>query len=176
MKKFLILALCLLAQFQVLAKADQALPTVESVDIGRFIGKWYAVSSLPQRFTRDCLGQTAEYSIRSENSINVLNTCLKKNNKSETIKGKAVVANPETNAELIVTFENFFTRLFRVKGDYNVILLDEGYENLLVGSKNRKSLWLMSRTPVMDEAVYKQYMDYAKSLGFDTSKLVISRF
>lgn len=156
--------------------SDAPLPTVSNVDIGRFIGKWYAVASLPQRFTRDCLGQTADYSIRSESSINVLNTCLKKNNKIETIKGKAVVSNPETNAELVVTFDNFFTRLFRVKGDYNVVRLDAAYENLLVASKDRKSLWIMSRTPNMDEEVYVEYMSYARSLGFDTSKLVISKF
>lgn len=161
--------------FEVLAKT-QPLPTVGSVDIGRFIGKWYSVASLPQIFTRNCLGQTADYSIRSENSINVLNTCLKKNNKIDTIKGKAVVINPETNAELVVTFDNFFTRLFRVKGDYNVVRLDESYENLIVGSKDRKSLWIMSRTPNMDEAVYAEYVAYARSLGYDTSKLLISHF
>lgn len=169
--------LLLTFSFQEIVKAHEApLPTVKNVDIGRFIGKWYAVSALSQRFTRDCLGQTAEYSIRSANSINVLNTCLKKNNKVETIKGKAVVANPETNAELIVTFDNFFTRLFRVKGDYNVVRLDDSYENLIVGSKDRKSLWIMSRTPNMDESVYAEYVAYAKSLGFETSKLVISKF
>ncbi len=159
-----------------MAKEARPLPTVESVDIGRFIGKWYAVSSLTQRFTRDCVAQTAEYGIRSENSITVLNTCYKEHGKIKTIKGQAVVANPKTNAELIVTFNNFFTRLFRVKGDYNVVKLDSGYENLIVGSKDRKSLWIMSRTPNMDEAVYKEYVAYAKSLGFNTEELVISKF
>ena len=155
---------------------ERTLPTVKSVDIGKFIGKWYAVSSLPQRFTKKCLSQNAEYSIRSADSINVLNTCIKKDNKIETIKGKAVVANPETNAELIVTFDNFFTRLFRVKGDYNIVALDSDYQNLIVGSRDRKSLWIMSRTPNMDEAVFKEYVAYAATLGFDTKALVDSKY
>lgn len=155
---------------------ERSLPTVKSVDIGRFIGKWYSVSSLPQRFTKNCLSQNAEYSIRSANSINVLNTCIKKGNKIETIKGKAVVANPETNAELVVTFDNFFTRLFRVKGDYNILALDSDYENLIVGSRDRKSLWIMSRTPNMDEAVFNEYVAYAASLGFNTKALINSKY
>ncbi len=176
MKKFLAFVMLFTSLVACASTHVQPLPTANSVDIGRFIGKWYAVSLLQQRFTRNCLGQTAEYSIRSENSINVLNTCLKKDNKIETIKGKAVVANPKTNAELIVTFDNFFTRLFRVKGDYNVIKIDEGYENLIVGSKDRKSLWIMSRTPNMDEEVLKEYTAYAKSIGFNTDELVLSKF
>ena len=155
---------------------ENSLPTASNVDIGRYIGKWYAVASLPQFFTKKCLGQTAEYQIIGEGKISVLNTCLKANDKIKTIKGQAVVSNTKTNAELIVTFNNFWTKLFRVKGDYTIIKLSEGYDTVLVGSKDRKSLWIMSRTPAIDEAIYSEYVNTAKVNGFPVEKLVQSTF
>ncbi len=159
-----------------LSSFAQTITTASSVDVSRYIGKWYAHYSLPQFFTRKCKGQTAEYEIINAKKISVFNTCLK-NKGDTTIKGQAVITNTKTNAELEVTFNNFFTRLFRVKGDYNIMKLDPNYEYVLVGSINRKSLWLMSRTPVeIPEAVVKEYLDLAQKDGFDISKLQKSRF
>jgi len=70
-----------------------------------------------------------------------------------------------------VTFDNFWTRLFRVKGDYTIIKLDENYEHVLVGSKDRKSLWILSRHPVMPEDVIKEYESIASQEGFQVSRL-----
>lgn len=151
------------------------LPTVDYVEVPRYIGKWYAISALPQFFTRNCKAQTAEYEIINSQTISVLNTCLKEKGK-ETIKGQAVVSNASTNAELIVTFDSFFTRLFRVKGDYNIIKLDKDYQYVMVASDNRKSLWIMSRQPNMPEAIYRDYVEYAKTLNFPVEHLVISQF
>lgn len=174
MKRLLILATLFLSANAFSAHAN--LPTVESVDIARYIGKWYAVSSLPQSFTKKCLSQTAEYGILNEKTISVLNTCYKKNGKTTDIEGKAVVADSRTNAKLVVTFNNFFTRLFRVKGDYTIIKLSEGYDTVLVGSSDRKSLWIMSRTPSIAPEIYTEYKNYARTLGFEVSKMVDSVF
>ena len=104
--------------------ANSTLPTAEHVDVAQYVGKWYAVTALPQFFTRKCVSQTAEYAIKSANSITVLNTCFKANGSTKTIQGQAVVVNPKTNANLEVTFNNFWTKLFRVKGDYTIIKLE----------------------------------------------------
>lgn len=162
--------------FSLNAFANQSLPTASHVDINQYIGKWYAITSLPQFFTRKCAAQTADYAIKSANSISVLNTCIYKNGSTKTINGEAVVANPKTNAELIVTFDNFWTKLFRVKGDYTIIKLDDSYSTVLIGSKDRKSLWLMARSPYLSEEVKKEYITYAQSLGFETSQLIDSKF
>jgi apolipoprotein D and lipocalin family protein len=156
--------------------ANDSLPTASHVDVNQYVGKWYTISSLPQSFTKKCVGQTADYAIKSANSISVLNTCIRKDNSTKTIEGQAVVANPKTNAELIVTFNNFWTKLFHVKGDYTIIKLDDSYSTVLVGSKNRKSMWILARTPYIDEVTKMDYINYAKSLGFDTAKLVDSKF
>lgn len=148
----------------------EPLRTAEFVDVGRYVGKWYTIKAFPQFFTQSCKGQTAEYSVIDEKTISVLNTCIKKRGKSY-IKGKAVVKNTKTNAELVVTFDNFFTRLFRVKGDYTIIRLDQDYEYVLVGSKDRKSLWILSRQPEIPEDVIKDYETTASEEGFQVSRL-----
>ncbi|MBC7538477.1 MAG: lipocalin family protein [Bacteriovorax sp.] len=173
MKK-LLLSLCLLVSCS--SFAESKLPTANNVDIGRYIGKWYAVSSLPQFFTRKCIAQTADYGILNAKTISVLNTCIKENGKETNIEGQAVVVDPKTNARLEVTFNNFFTRLFRVKGEYVIIKLSEGYDTVLIGSTDRKSLWIMSRTPSIDEAIFAEYKEFAKILGFNTAKLIDSKF
>lgn len=173
MKK-LLLILCLVSSQSLFAHT--ALPTASNVDVGRYIGKWYAVTALPQFFTKNCVAQTAEYGIVNEKTISVLNTCFKENGKTTDIKGQAVVVDPKTNARLEVTFNNFFTRLFRVKGEYVIIKLSEGYDTVLVGSSDRKSLWILSRTPAIDPDTYAEYRNYAKELGFPVNKLVDSKF
>lgn len=173
--KRLISLLMLLTMVSCFETGGEPLPTASYVEIDRYLGKWYAVTALPQFFTKKCIAQTADYAALSENSISVLNTCIKKKGVT-TIKGKAVVVNEATNAELLVTFDNFFTRLFKVKGDYTIIELDPEYRYVLVGSKDRKSLWLLSRTKSIPEEVRKEYEDIAKAEGFPVEKLVDSKF
>lgn len=156
--------------------AGSALPTPKNVDIARYVGKWYAVSSLPQFFTRSCIGQTAEYQLLSSNSVSVLNTCYKKNGKTSYIEGQAIVKDPTTNARLEVIFNNFFTRLFHIKGEYVIIKLSEDYDTVLVGTTDRRSLWIMSRTPNISPKLLAEYISEAKSLGFSIEKLITSKF
>lgn len=157
-------------------RVNSPLPTAKNVDIAQYIGKWYSISALPQFFTRKCISQTAEYGILNEGTISVLNTCYKENGKTANIKGKAVVVDTQTNARLEVTFDSFFTKLFRVKGEYVIIKLSEGYDTVLIGSTDRKSLWLMARTPGIDPQVFDEYKKYASELGFPVSELVDSKF
>jgi apolipoprotein D and lipocalin family protein len=159
-----------------IAMAESTLPTAEHVDIGRYIGKWYAVESLPQFFTRKCVAQSAEYGIINESTISVHNICYKKNGETSGIQGQAVVKDAKTNARLEVTFNSFWTRLFNVKGEYVIIKLTEGYDAVMIGTTDRKSLWIMSRTPSIDPDTLKEFKDLAEELGFETNKLISSKF
>lgn len=169
-----ILTLSLLLAISFTAKAE-SIATKKIIDVNQYIGKWYAISSLPQFFTRKCLYQTAEYDILAEDKISVKNKCFKKR-KISTINGEARVLNKKTNAELEVRFYNFFTRLFRVRGDYQIIEIDPNYDFVMVGSSDRKSLWIMSRTKEMPEEVYNQYVERAKELLFPIDHLVHAKF
>ncbi|MGE3608338.1 MAG: lipocalin family protein [Bacteriovoracaceae bacterium] len=167
----LLLALTLNFSF---AKGE--LRTASHVDVERYLGKWYTISSLPQFFTRKCVAQTADYDLINAQTISVLNTCIKANGSTTTINGQAVIVNAQTNAELEVTFNSFWTRLFRVKGDYTIVKLDPEYQYVLVASKNRKSMWILSRTKTMPESIYNEYVAEAKSQGFAVEKLEFSKF
>lgn len=165
----------LLFSFQVFAGGQPSVATSEVIDIQKYLGKWYAISDIPQFFTRKCLYQTAEYGLKSEVEISVKNTCYAAK-KTNAIYGQAKVVNFETNSELIVTFNTFWTRLFRVKGDYNIIKIDPNYDYVMVGGNNRSNLWIMSRRPNMPEEIYTEYTEYAKSLGFNIKLLRKAQF
>ena len=131
---------------------------------------------MPQFFTRKCVGQSAEYGIINEKTISVHNVCYKENGNTKDIFGKGVIQDTPNNARLIITFDNFWTKLFRVKGDFNIIKLGEGYDSVMVGSADRKSLWIMSRTPTIDPATLQDYKTQAKTLGFSAEKLKDSKY
>ena len=174
MKK-IVLLLSLVFSFSIFAKPGP-LPVENDVDVARFVGKWYTVTSLPQFFTRKCVGQSAEYGIINEKVISVHNVCYKESGKTKDIFGKGVIQDAPNNARLIITFDNFWTKLFRVKGDFNIIKLSEGYDSVMVGSSDRKSLWIMSRTPAIDPVILQDYKTQAKALGFLTEKLKDSKY
>ena len=151
-------------------------PTVSYVDLNKYIGTWYAITSLPQFFTRKCTSQMAEYQIIDSQTISVLNTCLNGGKKWTDIKGKAYVYNQTTQAHLKVQFDPFWFKLFGLKGDYRILKIDDDYTLSLVGSGDRKSLWLLARSKNIDPELKKEYINYAASLGYDTTKLSDSQF
>ena len=171
--KFLI---AILFTTSIFAGNQASVATSDIIDANKFVGKWYAISSLPQFFSKSCIAQTAEYEVLSETKISVKNTCLKKKNKKSLIFGEANIVNEVTNSELTVQFYTWWARLFKIKGDYNIIKIDPNYEYVIVGSNDRKSLWIMSRRPSMDEFTYSEYVEFAKMKGFAVKDLQFSKF
>lgn len=119
------------------------------------------------RFQKGCVCTYAEYSISPKGHVVVYNRCIK-NGKVSDITGKAF-ANDSTNAKLSVQF------FWPFKGDYWIIALDENYQWALVGSPNRKTLWVLCRQQQMDETTYQNILKIATLRGFDTNKLVKSQ-
>lgn len=147
------------------------LDVVDEVDINRYIGKWYEIALLPNSFEEGCNCTTAEYSIIDSVTIRVTNTCNKDsvNGEIDKANGKAFVVDGSNNAKLKVQF------FWPFKGDYWIIDLDEvNYQYAIVGSPNRKYLWILARTPKMDESLYKSLVDKCKAMNFDVSKLVLT--
>ena len=153
---------------------ERSLRVVPSVDLKRYAGRWYEVARLPNKFQEDCAGDvTAEYSLRNDGKISVVNRCLKQNGKTEVAKGVARVADKTTNAKLEVRFApGFLSFLPQVWGDYQIIDLAPDYTYAVVGDQTRRFLWVLSRTPQLDDAAYKQAVNSAAAQGFDTSRLM----
>jgi apolipoprotein D and lipocalin family protein len=144
------------------------LKVVPYVELNRYLGKWYEIASFPQSFQKGCTGVTAEYSLRSDGDIRVVNTCRlgSLDGKLKVAEGKAWVTDATTNAKLRVQF------FWPFSGKYWIVDLGENYEYAVVGHPNRDYLWILSRTPQMDPAVYDRIVSRVRDLSFDTSRLV----
>ena len=147
--------------------------TVPSVDLERYAGKWFEVARLPTRFQKDCIGATAEYRLLDERKVQVINTCYRSDGTVRDIEGVARVVDP-SGAKLEVRFDNFFFKLFGwlVKPNYWILDLAEDYGYAVVGSPDRKYLWVLSREPTMDEALYERLMERAAAQGFDVERIL----
>jgi apolipoprotein D and lipocalin family protein len=145
----------------------QELQTVPFVDLNKYPGKWYEIASFPQRFQKGCHCTTAEYTLSDKGYVIVENRCRRDsvNGKASYIKGKAFVDKNSGNAKLKVQF------FWPFKGKYWIIDLADDYSYAAVSHPNKKYLWILSRTPKMNDAVYQQIVVRLKTKGFDLSKL-----
>lgn len=143
------------------------LRTVPSVDLDRYVGKWYEIASFPVWFQRRCAGgTTAEYTAREDGTIAVKNQCFDKNDRPIVADGTATVVPDSGNAKLKVRFFGPFA------GDYWILALDEkNYQWSLVGHPSRNYLWILSRTPEMSDAVYGEIVAAAAAQGYDVTRL-----
>lgn len=153
------------------------LPTVPFVDLNRYTGTWYEIARLPMWFQRHCVDSRTTYSTREDGRIGVRNECLTDAGEHEHIEGIARVVDPQTNARLSVMFDNFFARLFGSSrdGNYWILELDPEYRTAMVGTPDRRYLWILSRTPQLDDTSYQQFVEQARQLGFPVSSLIRTR-
>ncbi len=144
------------------------LGTVAHVDLGRYVGTWYEIAAFPQRFQRGCTATTATYTLRPDGDLDVLNSCRKGALEGEerSARGRARVVDRATNAKLEVSFFRPFW------GDYWIIDLADDYSYAVVGHPGRDYLWILGRTPAMDEATYQGIVTRLQSQGYETARLV----
>jgi len=142
--------------------------TVKSLDLQRYMGKWYEIARFDHRFERGLVGCTAEYTLLPDGKIQVLNSGYKNDFSGEykIAKGKAKLPNPAEPGKLKVSFFLWFY------GDYFVMELDKDYNYVLIGSSSDKYLWILSRTPQLSEQTLNLLLEKAKQRGYDTSKLI----
>ncbi len=149
------------------AKSDSPLTVVDTVNLKRYLGMWYEIASYPSWFQKGCTGSTAEYNLLSDGKIQVINRCHKDSLEGplKVSKGKAEVVDTTTNAKLKIWF------FWPFKGDYWIIDLNPDYQWAVVGEPSRKYLWILSRTPTMDGAIYQEILEKLPQKGYDPAKL-----
>jgi apolipoprotein D and lipocalin family protein len=147
--------------------SEPPLTTVASVDLDRYLGRWYEIARLPNAFEEDCEGVTADYARRPDGLISVRNTCRQgaPDGKTKTAEGRARVVDTTTNAKLEVSFFGPFW------GDYWILDLADDYSLSLVGEPSGRYLWILSRTATVEETTKAAALGKLTALGYDVSKL-----
>ena len=150
---------------------DSSIPlrSVENFELDRYLGLWFNISNYDVSFQRGCQNTTAEYNLMSNGRVEVINSCRKGGPGSdfEIAEGVARIRNPERPSELQVRF----SRLQRWMDNYWVILLDEDYQWAVVGEPSGRFLWVISRTPELDEELYADILEEIEALGYPTQTL-----
>ena len=143
------------------AKLDNS--TVKSVDLSRYLGSWYEIARFDHSFERGMEYAMAHYTMRDDGKIDVLNTGIK-DGRAKDAKGIAKTTNRQGLLRV-----SFFGPFF---SDYRIMLLDENYQYVLVGGSTNRFLWILSRTPQLDEATLSLILAEADRRGYDTTRLL----
>jgi len=159
-------------------KPKQLLEAVPSVDIVRYCGTWYEIARLPNSFQEKCAGDvTATYTLLEGGKIKVVNRCRLVDGEMTEAEGRAKRAdNDQPNSKLKVRFAPaILSFLPFVWGNYWIVELDTAYTYAVVGEPDRKYLWILSRSPKMDESLVQGILGRMKEKGFDVSKVMMTK-
>jgi apolipoprotein D and lipocalin family protein len=154
-----------------------AVRPVQDVDLARYAGRWYEVARFPNRFQAKCTGETtADYELLPNGQVRVVNACRQADGGIARVEGRARLAQRHGPAsKLKVRFApRWLSFLPMVWGDYWILDLTDDYSAALVGDPHRAYLWILSRTPQLDEAVYRRMVAAAAAQGFDVARLIQS--
>lgn len=163
-----ILVALALASGSLWAETNKPLDLVPALDLPRYLGRWYEVARYQHGFEKTLVGATAEYALREDGKVSVLNSGFKKTLEGKYTDVKAVAWRPDdaVPGALKVKFFGLFT------SDYLVFGLDDvDYQWALVGNNSRKYLWFLSRTPEVAPELLEKMKGIAEAQGYDLSKL-----
>lgn len=137
----------------------------EDVDLERYLGTWYEVARFEgMPFQEGCRGTTADYSLREDGRIQVVNRCVRE---GELAEARGVARRAEAGGSPARLEVSFFWPFW---GDYWILAVEED-RYALVGSPDRDRLWMLSREPAMAPALYDRLMAWAAAQGFDISRV-----
>jgi apolipoprotein D and lipocalin family protein len=146
----------------------ESVSPVSGFKLERYLGTWYEVARLDHSFERGLSRVTAEYRLRSDGGVSVLNRGYSQADQEwKEAEGKAYFVNTDSEGYLKVSFFGPFY------GSYVIFELDhDNYQYAFVSGPDTDYLWLLSRTPVVSDKVLEKFTRMAKARGFDTSGLI----
>lgn len=155
---------------------QDSLPTQADVDLKQYAGTWYEQARLPNRFEDHCVGQArADYELTAPNRLQVVNRCEDENGEIDAAIGEGRVASSShpDPAKLEISFAPAWTSwLPTTWGDYWIISTD--YEYSLVGTPDRKYLWVLARKRQASPQRVTELLNRAAQLGFDITAVIRS--
>lgn len=156
------------------AESPAPLQTVVEVDLDRYLGTWHEVARYPNRFQRNCEHATAEYSLRDDGRIRVVNTCTQTTDGGvRQVDGVAEIADRDSRAKLRVSFLPAWLRWTGIgRGDYWIIDLDDDYGWAVVGEPGRRYLWILARQPALPADALAGILERLRAQGYEPEKLL----
>lgn len=162
MKKFFLIAL-VASVFMSCNEPTVNNATVPSININRYLGYWYEIARYDHPFERGLTHVMANYTLRDDGRIDVLNTGIKDGRAEDA---KAIARTTQIPGLLKVTFFPPFS------SDYRILMVDENYQYALVTGSTKNYLWILSRTPQLDDATLSLILSEAEGRGYDTNRLL----
>ena len=146
----------------------EGMVAVKNFELDRYIGKWYEIARLDHSFERGLNNITAEYSLRDDGGVKVINSGYSKdNNEWKQAEGKAYFVDDTDSGHLKVSFFGPFY------GSYIIFELDKkDYQHAFISGPSTEYLWLLSRSPQVSDEIINQFKKRSAEFGFDTSKLI----
>jgi apolipoprotein D and lipocalin family protein len=157
-------------------QGDQAVKTIASLDVTRYLGTWYEIAKFPNWFQKKCVSNTkAVYTAKPDGNLRVLNSCKTAGGETSEAEGLARQIGAKDSPKLEVRFApEWLSFLPLVWGDYWVIDIDPQYQVAAVSDPRREYLWVLSRTPQLDPKVYADLLQRLKQQQFDIQKLELT--
>ncbi len=139
---------------------------VSGFELERYLGTWYEIARLDHRFERGMSNVTANYSMRNDGGVSVVNRGYKAG-EWEDATGKAYFTGDSDMGQLKVSFFGPFY------GGYNILELEkDDYQYALVAGPDRSYLWILARSPDLDPEILSGLVNSAKDMGFPTDELI----
>lgn len=153
----------------IVASPNKILPPqpVESVDLNRYSGLWYEIAHLPNKLQEGCQDSTATFALRADSEIDVLINCSDKQDGSlHHAKGRGWAVDKSRPARLKFSF------LWPFRSEY--VILDQGkeYEYSVICTIDRKRLWIIARSPVINNDLFENILRHIEKQGFNRESLI----
>lgn len=164
MRNLWIVAYCLLSGC---LTVPDGIEPVDNFELNRYLGKWYEIARLDHSFERGLEAVSAEYSLRDDGGIRVINSGRNTDTQTnQEAEGRAYfVEQPNLGYLKVSFFGPFF-------GSYVIFELDENYQYAFIAGNTTNYLWLLARTPEVSQELVNQFISRATQLGFDTTQLI----
>ena len=162
-----LLSLWVIAMSACSTSPSTPLPTMDKVDLQRFMGDWYVIASIPTFIEKGAHNAVESYRIDDDGSIATTFTFNQDtfDGKKKTYKPRGFVVDRTGNAIWGMRF------IWPIKADYRIVFVDADYKITIVGRQKRDNVWIMARTPAITELEYRDLLERVKNAGYDMTKV-----